>query len=589
MSKKDSGADSPRDAKERAGGRVVVVLVLVLALLAGGGYAAAYAAAGDNVPRGTRVAGVDIGGRSSAKAVALLVKKLGPTARAPIDVVVDDDTVLSLDPAESGLGVDFQATVRQAGGGRSWAPGRLWDYYTGGDDLEPVVLVDEPALEAAVTAIDDEVAVAPRNGRIRFVDGRVAVRDPRDGAGLDVPAVVAAVREAYLADDSVDVSLVDRSPEIGDEQVAEALDSFANPALSGPVTMQFGQSRVSLAPRDYLDALSLDAVDGALVPSVDEDVIVGLVEDATVGKGSPVDATVALVDGKPKVVRSKPGLTFEPADVTAAFLDLVAQPDGERRAEVDGTVEPADFTTRDARKLKIRRQVSEFSTFFPYAEYRNVNLGRAAEIIDGTVLKPGEIFSMNDVVGERTRENGFTEGFIISNGIFKEDLGGGVSQMATTLFNAMFFAGLKDIEHKPHSFYIDRYPVGREATVVFGSLDLRFQNDTEYGVLVNAEVTPATTSSQGELRVRLFSTPVWDIESVTGDRYAFTSPETRTLTTEDCYPNTGYGGFTIDVTRVFREAGQDEVVRRENFNTVYTPSDTVICKPPPAPKAPKKP
>ena len=373
--------------------------------------------------------------------------------------------------------------------------------------------------------------------------------------------------------------MIDRSPEIGEAEVSAALDGFANPALSGPVTLKFGRSRVTLEPRDYADALALEPVDGVLEPRVDEDVVVSLVEDATVdGDGSPVDATVVLVDGKPKVVRSKPGLSFEPADVGAAFLDLVARPDGERTADVDGTVQPADFTTRDARQLKIKEQVSEFTTNFPYAEYRNINLGRAAEIIDGTVLKPGEVFSMNDIVGERTRENGFTEGFIISNGIFKEDLGGGVSQMATTLFNAMFFAGLEDVEHRPHSFYIDRYPVGREATVVFGALDLAFRNDTEYGVLVNAEVTPSTPSSQGALTVRMFSTPVWDIESVTGDRYNLTSPKTRTLTTPDCYPNRGYGGFTIDVKRIFRAVGEDEVFRRENFNTVYTPSDTVICK-----------
>ena len=513
--------------------------------------------------------------------------ELAPRSEQTIEISVDGES-LSLDPAEAGLGIDYQATVRQAGGGKSWDPARLWDYFTGGDDLEPVVLVDQAALDSAIADLQDQVGQEPRDGRILFRDGRAVVRDPRTGSGLDADAVEEALRAAYLEDDAVSVSLVDLKPSIGEGAVDEALNSFANPALSGPVTLKFGKSRVTLAPGDYAEALSLDAVDGALVPSVDEDLIVSLVEEATVGEGSPVDATVALVDGKFEgllarsvVVPSKPGLTFEPADVTAAFLDLVARPDGERSAPVEGTVASAEFKTRDARKLKIREQVSEFTTNFPYAEYRNTNLGRAAEIIDGTVLKPGEIFSMNDVVGERTRANGFTEGFIISDGILKEELGGGVSQMATTLFNAMFFAGLEDVEHRPHSFYIDRYPVGREATVVFGALDLRFGNDTEYGVLVNAEVTPSTPSSQGAVTVRLFSTPFWDIESVTGERYDSTPPETRTLNTPDCYAYTGHGGFTIDVTRVFREVDQDEVVRRENFHTVYTPSDSVVCKPPP--------
>ncbi len=185
---------------------------------------------------------------------------------------------------------------------------------------------------------------------------------------------------------------------------------------------------------------------------------------------------------------------------------------------------------------------------------------------------------MNDIVGERTRENGFVDGFIISNGIFKEDLGGGVSQLATTLFNGMFFAGLKDIEHKPHSLYIDRYPVGREATVAFGALDMRFQNDTPYGVLVQASVNPASPGGQGELNVTMYSTKIWDITTDESPRRSFTEPGSRTLTTSDCTPNTGYGGFTIDVFRYFRKAGQSELERTEKFTTVYNPSDTVICK-----------
>src|SRR5690606_8421626 len=143
------------------------------------------------------------------------------------------------------------------------------------------------------------------------------------------------------------------------------------------------------------------------------------------------------------------------------------------------------------------------------------------------ILKPGEVFSLNDTVGERTRENGFTEGFVISDGILVEDLGGGVSQMATTLFNAMFFAGLEDVEHKPHSFYIDRYPLGREATVAWGAIDLRFENDTPHGVLIYANVKPSTPSSQGVVTVSMYSTKYWDITTTTSDRYNFTEEETR--------------------------------------------------------------
>src|SRR5690606_19612011 len=184
---------------------------------------------------------------------------------------------------------------------------------------------------------------------------------------------------------------------------------------------------------------------------------------------------------------------------------------------------------KDAEALGIKEVISDFSTSFPHASYRNINIGRAAELVNGTVLKPGETFSMNDTVGERTRANGFTEGFMISNGVFKEDLGGGVSQMATTLFNGMFFAGLEDVEHKPHSFYISRYPVGREATVAWGSVGLKFKTTTDHGVLIESTVSPGSAGSQGTVRVRMWGTKIWDIDSSTGKRYNLTSPKTRTL------------------------------------------------------------
>jgi vancomycin resistance protein YoaR len=184
---------------------------------------------------------------------------------------------------------------------------------------------------------------------------------------------------------------------------------------------------------------------------------------------------------------------------------------------------------------------------------------------------------MNDTVGERTAENGFTKGFIISNGVYKEDFGGGVSQVATTLFNAAFFAGLEDVEHKAHSFYIDRYPIGREATVVWGAVDLKFKNNTPHGILIQSWIEPSSTSSSGSMNVRFWSTKTWDITTGVSDRYNITEEETRYIDSPECVANSGYGGFDIDVYRYFRRPGSDALVRKETLTTTYTPSDTVVC------------
>ena len=562
---------------ESSGGRVVLLTVLGLAFLVGLLWVAAYAFAGEKVPRGTSVAGIDIGGKSQDDAVQALED--GFADREAIDVTVDGENV-PMTAESAGLSVDYRASVDEAGAERSWSPGRLWDYYTGGGELDPVVSVDESTLGATLDRIDEEHGTPAKEGDVRFVGGAARPVFGEDGEEVDRDAAESALRAAYVDEGTAELELVTAEPEISRDDVQDALNDFANPAVSGPVVLVFDKTRVKLRPVDYSPALGMKAEDGALVPDLDEKQLTKLVRSRFARtEGAPVDATVRLVNGKPKVVPSKPGVDYDPKDISSAFLALVVKAPGERQMDVKATVKDAAFTTKDARALKITEQVSTFTTYYPYAEYRNTNIGRAAELVDGTVLKPGDTFSLNDTVGERTAENGFTKGFIISNGVFKEDFGGGVSQMATTTFNAMFFAGLEDVEHKPHSFYIDRYPVGREATVAWGAVDLRFTNDTPYGVLISAKVTPSTPSSQGVVTVSMYSTKYWDITTKTGNRYNFTQEKTRHLSGPECEPNDGYGGFDINVWRYFRKHGSSALERTEKFHTTYIPSDTVVCEP----------
>ena len=564
------------DKRERPGGLAVGLLLLVLVLLASGGYAAAYAAAGQDEPRGTSVEGVEIGGRPPAEAVAALEAGLAERADDTIRVAVDGQLV-SVDPAEAGLSVDYEASVEAAGGGQSWHPARLWDHYTGGDDLDAVVDVDEPALDAYVGKIADELGTTPRDGEVAFRGTRLDVTQPRTGKALDPEVAADEITSAYLGESAAELQLATTRPDVDEADVRRVLQDFANPALSGPVAVRFEDSRVQLPPATYADALGTEPRDGRLVPTLDRERLAAIMEQRISSNADPVDASFRIVDGEPRIVPARPGVTYDRADLAKTFLKLVARPEGKREMRVAAKAERADFTTREARRLGIGERVSTFTTYYPHADYRNTNIGRAGELIDGTVLEPGETFSLNDTVGERTEANGFTEGYVISDGILVSDLGGGVSQMATTTFNAMFFAGLEDVEHKPHSFYIDRYPEGREATVAWGSVDLRFRNDTPHGVLITTNVTPSTLTSSGVVTVSMWSTKTWDITTRTGDRYNFTEEQTRRVDTLRCHPNEGYGGFDVDVWRYFRRPGSSELVRSEKFHTSYTPSDTVIC------------
>ncbi len=574
----DAGGTAPVDTGRRDR-RLLRWLFVVVLVVVGALYLAGYAFAGDRLPQGTEVAGVDVGGRTPADARRDLARELRPRLDDPVEVVVDDRT-FGVDPEQAGLEVDVAASVAQVPVGRSWNPADMWESLVGGGEYDAVVVTVDDLLAQRLEQVAEEVEEPAVEGGVRFSRSGAEPTYPEEGLVLDVEAAESAVTSAYpFGGTPVQLERVPEEPEVTSDEVSRAMKEFANPAMSAPVTYRVGGEPVVLRPARFARVLSMRAEDGELVPEVDTKALRQVFRPAMVTLGDkPRDATVRIVDGRPRVIPAKKGVAVDWDRVERSFLRLVTAEEGERELEMPTTVERPDRTTKEARELGIVEEVSEFTTYYPHADYRNINIGRAAELVDGTILEPGEMFSLNETVGERTAENGFAQGTIISNGVFKEDFGGGVSQVATTTFNAAFFAGLEDVEHKPHSFYIDRYPVGREATVAWPVVDLRFRNDTDHGVLIQTVHTPSSFSNQGALTVRMWSTKVWDIASQTSERYAFTSPETRVLTGDECIPNEGYGGFQIDVTRIFRRAGESEVVRREVMHTVYTPSDTVVCR-----------
>lgn len=580
----DSGAGPKRGRKKFVALGVALAVVLVLV----GGYVAAYFVAADKVARGTSVAGVDIGGQTRDDAIATLDDAFADNAERPIAVsVVDSDIAGELDPSSASLALDAEESVDAADGRRSWSPQRLWTYFLGGRDLDAVVTSDEAGVDAFLNGLEQEAGSPPVEGQISFEDGEIAVTEPAPGRGFDDEPALAALEEAFLSDDpSAELTLTDVTPKIDQAAVDAALAEFAEPALSGPVVLRFGDTPVELQPAEYAPALSMVPQNGALVGQVDGEVLRAVLNERVGDPGRPQDATFTIENGAPVVVPAQPGVDYLPETLAEVFTGVVTAPAGSREAEIEAEAVEPEFTTEDAEALGVTEEVSEFTTYYPHANYRNVNIGRAAELINGTLLKPGETFSLNETVGERTEANGFTAGSIIANGVFRDELGGGVSQVATTTFNAAYFAGLEDIEHKPHSLYIDRYPEGREATVAWPTVDLKFKNDTDHGVYIQTVHAPSSSGNRGSLTVKMFSTKIWDIESDVSGRYNFTGSETRTLSTSDCVAQSGSSGFSVDYDRVFRRPGSSEVVKREDFSWTYNGAPTIRCVDPTPDPAP---
>lgn len=571
--------DSP--ARGKRSGVVAAVVGGALILLVGAVYLVGYLMAGDKLPKDAQIAGIAVGGLGTDAAVQKLQTELGPRAGAPIAVTAGDEKA-EIDPAAAGLGVDYAASVELAGGGRSLDPRHIWRVLTGGGEIDPVVVTDQTKLDAAVAALAADVNREPKDAKLAFAGSEVVQTKGKDGVALDTARAASAIESAFLSSSGpVELPAEVTEPQITTAEVAALATSYAKPAVSGPVTLKAGAAGSFKVTAGMIgDSVSFVAADGALKPQLDPDKLRKIADDAVskVELKKPKDATVRLVDGKPKVIPAVNGTTVSAANLAAAVEPLLTKTGKDRTGDVELTGAKAAFSTEDAENLQIKQVVGKGGyTEFPYATYRNVNIGRAAELINNTVLKPGDTFSLNGIVGERTAANGFVEGYIISGGKFKKELGGGVSQSATTTFNAMFFAGLKDIQHQPHTLYIDRYPPGREATVAWPNLDLKFQNNTKYGVLVQAYVKKATPSSKGSITVKMWSTKTYDeVDSSPLKKSNFTTG--RDITDDDptCEPQAPVQGFTVNYSRIFRNDGK--VVKTEPFRWTYAPTDRITCK-----------
>ncbi len=560
---------------------ILLGVAVVLGLL----YVGGWYATGLRMPADTTVGGVQIGGQSPAAAQKTLERELGDRQADPI-TLTHEELVFEYLPDDIGLSLDAEASVDAAGGQRSWDPRDIGRLVFGSDDLRPETAVDTELFETAVQSVGEAVNIEVTEALITFPNAQPEPRQPVAGRLVTQAGLLEAVREVYLVDEeSAEVPTEVVEPAVDAEGLEQAMTEIAVPAVSAPVLLQVGEQQVELPVAAYAPALQVRVEDGQMAPYLDPEVLAGPLTDSTTGIGEQaVDATIDIVGGAPVITPGKPGVGLQPEEMATKLLPALTLQGPERVVAVEATAVEPEFTTADAEALKVTEKVSEFTTTFPYAEYRNINQTRAAALIDGVLLEPGESFSFNDTVGERTRANGFTSGIVINGGVFREELGGGVSQVVTTLYNAAFFAGLRDDEHHPHAFYIDRYPVGREATVYFGSLDLRFTNDTPHGVLIKSFVNPSRPGANGSTTVQMWSTKVYDIEAGASPRRNFRTPGQRYDTSAACVPQGAIQGFDIDIYRVFKQNGQ--TVKTETDTAVYQAADAVSCGPPPPPPPP---
>ena len=537
-------------------------------LVLGGLYTGAQWFFSDKVPSGTSVAGVDVGGLTRTAAQERLEAELGPRAAEPVTLAAGEAST-TLDPATAGLTFDAAATAEELTA-FSMSPARLWQHLFGGKDEAPVVTVDDAALDAQVETLRGSLEIAPVDGTVQFVDGAPTSTPAADGSALVADEVPGVITSSWLVTEGpVELPTEPVEPAITQDETDAAL-AQAQKVVSAPVVVSVGGQSPELPPEALAAAASFPATDGVLSLTFDGAALVQAVVDRTNDLLTAADdAHFVFRDGAPVIEGGAPGTTIDPEAIAAAVT--TAASGDERTATVELVESDPEQSVAALEALGVKEKVAEFSTPVPNVPVRTANLRRGAEKVTGTLVKPGETFSLVDTLSPITIEGGYFAAGIVESGRHTEGVGGGLSQMATTTYNAAFFAGLEDVEHRPHSYWFDRYPAGREATIFVGSIDMKFKNDTPYGVLMQSWV------GGGQLHVAIWSTKYYDVETSSSGKSNVVQPTTVTHSGADCAPTpAGSPGFSItNYRKVYLEG---ELVKDESYRWTYKPDNAVVCE-----------
>ena len=563
------------DSGRRRWPRVLLWIVSIVVVL-GAVYVGACYAVASTVPRGATVAGVDIGGLDRDAAIAALQSGLTSVTTEPIAVTAGDVTG-TIDPTSAGLTLDAPATVSRLVG-FDLHPVRLWNLLFGVGVQEPVTHVDDAALKAAVEALGGSLSQDPVDGAIVFADGAPHETAAVDGWDLDTAAAAQTLRTQWLtAARPLTLATVATEPKITQAETDKAMTEVATRVTSAPVAVQVGGQLVSLPVKALASVASFVAKDSALTLQLDGPKLVTEVLARTTNLlTASADAHFEFQNDAPVIVPGQPGTTLDPQKLADAVAAAAVASD--RTAKVDLVqTDPAQSTDK-LTALGIKEIVSEFATPLTSEPKRTANITNGAANINGTLVQPDGTFSLTEALGPVTAENGYITAGVLVGGEHVQGMGGGLSQVSTTTFNAAYLAGYVDVEHHPHTEWFSRYPEGRESTIYTGVLDMRWKNNTPYGALVQAWV------ADNQVHVRIWSTKYWTVATSTGPRSNVVKPTTVYSQSPTCVPSSaGNPGFKVTTTRTVSLNGV--VTETKSFTWTYQPQNTIICGPAPAPAA----
>lgn len=564
--------EQPKNGKKRA-------LIVAAAVVGAFGllYGLDILVSSGNVPRGVTVAGVDVGGMSHEEAEKKLRDEIGPRLSKPVALKAGDVNA-ELDPKTAGLELDWDGTIDRAGSQPLSPITRVTSFFTS-REVGVATKADDAKVSGALEAMRPKLDHEPIEGTIKFEGANPVAVEPHQGQKLKIEEAAGAVVTNWASGNPVEVPMDFTPVKTTKEGVEKALNEIVKTAVSGPVVIKGEGKDATLTPEQIGTTLTFAPGDGGsltVTPNKDKlvEVTTPQLKD-TVKQGK--DAEIVFEGGKPTVKPSVDGLDLDWDKNLQPYFDTLKKTDA-REVKFEYKHTPAKVTTEQANKMGIKEVIGEFQTG-GFAADSGTNIRVVAQKVNGAIVKPGETFSLNGYTGPRGIAQGYVEAGIIENGAPGRAVGGGISQFATTLYNAYYYAGMKDAGHKEHSYWISRYPAGREATVFMDGagnslIDIRFTNPDETGVAIQTIWTP------GSIKIVLWGTKNYDVTGSTGEKHNFTEPKEIKKNTQPCVNGAGSQGFTVTDTRTIKDR-RTGATRSESRTVRYDASPKIVCEPPP--------
>jgi vancomycin resistance protein YoaR len=548
------------------------------------------------------VGDIPIGGFSEAEARQAIADLHRRLADEPIIVTIEG-TDFPLIPREVGFRIDEEAILSEVmatGRDGGWfSQMRRWVATTFGGSTRVVDTAGTYSRESLISLLElwERIGIAdpPDEGGIAVVAGEVVPVYPTAGTGIDLETTADLIEVELFGDRGAVTAVTEyRVPVVTDDDVDDAV-AQAQRLIAGPVTLSKILPPASITfPQSVLQGSisSRVAIAEADTPVIDLFFQVGpLVQYLNPIRDTietpPQDAQVVIrPDDVPLILPGANGALVDDARLPQAVLDAASSVTRTAPLPMREGIPPT-FTTDDAEALGIKELLYTATTFFvPGGDEANrnriINIQTMADELNGVIVMPGEVFSINEYVGRRTEERGYRRaGAIIGANIYCCDhpanVGGGVSQFATTMYNAVYWSGLEDVQHQPHSLYIRRYPMVREATLGWPTPDLKFRNDTEHAIYIKTEYTNNSVTvkffgDNGGIRV----------EGETSERQDFTDPEVfyepdpTVPPGEEEMRDDGEPGFTASDTRIIYNADGTER-SRQTWTWRYQPWPIIVA------------